>query len=66
MIIGGGNHAHFVDRGTKKRPHPITGTSGIMPAKHFWTDTEAIDGPKAISKIYEGVEKTVYRIKNCL
>lgn len=61
---GGGNHAHLVDRGTKKRPHPLTGNSGIMPANHFWIDTEMQDGDKAINKVYEGVERAVERMKS--
>lgn len=60
----GGNHAHLVDRGTKKRKHPITGTSGVMPANYFWTDTENIDRPKAVNEIFAGVEKAVKQINN--
>lgn len=60
----GGNHAHLVDRGTKKRPHPLTGTSGIMPANHFWINTEAQDSNKAINEVYMGIERAVNRLKN--
>lgn len=61
---GGGRHSHFVDRGTKERRHPITGTSGEMPANYFWSDTESIDYPKAVDEIFAGVEKAVQRIND--
>lgn len=30
-----GAHGHLLEFGTTQRPHPITGTSGIMPARPF-------------------------------
>lgn len=62
--IGGGNHAHLVDRGTKRRRHPLTGTSGIMPANSFWTDTHDQDSNKAVDRLMAGVERAVNRINN--
>ncbi len=66
MIIGGGNHAHIVDRGTKKRYLKTRGNKSVgeMPANRFWIDTEAQDGDVAISKVYEGIERAVNRITN--
>ncbi|MBK5721373.1 hypothetical protein JGH11_10860 [Dysgonomonas sp. Marseille-P4677] len=68
MLIGGGNHAHLVDRGTKDRYWKSKGSKyvGKMPATRFWSDTESQDYPQAINKLYEGVEEVVYRIKNRL
>lgn len=58
-----GHHAHLVDLGTQKRPHPITGTSGVMPANRFWSDTAEHDWNGAIGKVMEGIKRAVYRIK---
>lgn len=64
-FTGGGRHSHLVDRGTvDKRPHPITGTSGKMPANRFWSDTESVDMPKAIDQIFVGLEKAIDKINN--
>lgn len=60
----GGNHSHLVDRGTKKRQTKSGANRGIMPANHFWTDTENIDRPKAVNAIFAGVEKVVKQINN--
>lgn len=60
----GGNHSHLVDSGTKRRRHPITGTSGVMPANKFWEDTKRSEEPKAMKAIYEVVGKAVQRINN--
>lgn len=60
----GGNHSHLVDAGTKKRRHPITGTSGVMPANKFWADAAASEEGKAMDALYKGVERAVQRINN--
>lgn len=60
----GGNHSHLVDAGTKKRRHPITGTSGIMPANKFWSDAAVSEEGKAMDALYKGVERAVQRINN--
>ena len=59
-----GNHAHLVDRGTIRRIHPITGTSGVMPANHFWEDAINSEGKKALDTVYNGVEIAIQRIKD--
>jgi hypothetical protein len=63
---GGGSHAHLVDRGTderfwKTKSHKSTGR---VIGNAFWSDTEAQDYPKAIDKIYEGIERAVNRVNN--
>lgn len=58
-----GHHAHLVDLGTKKRPHPIAGSSGIMPASRFWSDTAEQDWKGAMDILKSGVERAVNRIK---
>ena len=65
-----GRHAHLVDRGTKERTRSKVGgyykggkkTTGVMPAKYFWTDTQAADYPAAMDKLYLGIERAVIRI----
>ena len=57
-----GHHAHLVDRGTVKRPHPITGTSGIMPANRFWSDTADQDWKKGMDVMMATVQRAVTRI----
>ena len=57
-----GHHAHLVDRGTVKRPHPITGTSGIMPANRFWSDTADQDWKKGMDMMMATVQRAVTRI----
>lgn len=59
---GKGHHSHLVDLGTRKRPHPISGTSGIMPASRFWTDTAELDWSHAMEKVMEGIERAMDRI----
>lgn len=58
-----GHHAHLVDKGTTKRKHPITGTSGVMPANYFWNDTAEQDWRQAMEKVMDGIERAVFRIK---
>ncbi|MFV0326886.1 MAG: hypothetical protein ACK5LF_21320 [Bacteroides xylanisolvens] len=62
MIIGGGNHAHLVNQGTKKRKTKSGVNRGVMPANYFWTDTESIDYNKAIEKVFLGVAAAVNKI----
>ena len=57
-----GYHAHLVDRGTQKRPHPITGSSGIMPANYFWSDTASQEYSTAIDMMKETISRAVTRI----
>jgi hypothetical protein len=35
-----------------------------MVGNAFWGDTESQDYPKAMDKLYEGIEKAVNRINN--
>ena len=57
-----GHHAHLVDRGTGNRPHPLTGTSGIMPANYFWTNAYDTEQSRAAGEIREGIRRCVERI----
>ena len=59
----GGSHAHLVDMGTTLRPHPVTGTSGRMPANRFWTDTRSQDMPRAMLEVEKGLAQFVQRVK---
>lgn len=68
--IAGGNHAHLVDRGTKKRwtkkgyyrgsvakKNPQTGTN-------FWTNAVEQEGPKVLNKIINSLDRKLTSIKN--
>lgn len=57
-----GHHSHLVDLGTKKRKHPITGTSGVMPSNSFWTDTANEDLEKASKRLFDAIERAKNRI----
>lgn len=63
---GGGSHAYWIDRGTnnrylkKKDNKPV----GAVKPNRFWSDTEAIDYPQAIDKLYVGIERAVDKISN--
>lgn len=60
----GGNHAHLVDRGTKRRYTKSGAHRGIMPANRFWTDAKESEEGKAVQAVYNGVKKCVERINN--
>lgn len=59
-----GAHSHLVNSGTKRRRHPITGTSGVMPANSFWSDAKTSEEGKAMNALYKGVERAVQRINS--
>lgn len=61
-----GSHAHLIDRGTDKRYQLTKGGKyvGSVKASRFWTQTEAEDHPKAMDKLYQGIERAVNRINN--
>lgn len=60
----GGNHSHLVDMGTKVRKTKRGANRGIMPTNHFWTDARISEEGKAMSVLYQGVQKAVQRINN--
>lgn len=59
-----GRHSHLVDLGSVKRYRKNGATTGIMPANRFWSDTRDIDTPKALDKVYDGIESAVERINS--
>lgn len=58
----GGNHAHLVDEGTKRRYTKSGRDRGVMPGNRFWSDTKETEENKAMQAVYEGVKKVVQRI----
>lgn len=60
----GGNHAHLVDAGTKVRTTKGGANRGIMPANRFWSDAKVSEENRAMSALYQGVQKAVQRINN--
>lgn len=62
----GGSHAHLIDQGTNQRYWKTRGRKyvGLVTATRFWSDTEAMDYPKAMDKLYLGIEKAVNRISS--
>lgn len=59
-----GRHSHLVDSGSSRRPHPITGNSGVMPSNNFWSDSHASEEGKAMDVLYKVVENAVQRINS--
>lgn len=62
----GGSHASLIDRGTKDRYWKTKKrkyVGRVLPSL-FWTDTETMDYPKAMDKLYLGIEKAVSRISS--
>ena len=60
----GGNHSHLVDAGTKIRRTKSGANRGIMPANNFWSDTKVSEESRAMSALYQGVQRAVQRINN--
>lgn len=58
----GGNHAHLVDRGTKRRYTKDGRNRGVMPSNRFWSDAQETEENKAMQAIYQGIQKVVQRI----
>lgn len=58
-------HAHFIDLGTSERRHKKGKKkyTGKVIGNFFWTTTKRQDDNQALNKIYEGIEKTVNKIK---
>lgn len=61
-----GSHAHLIDKGTnnrywktKKRKYVGKNTPNL-----FWTDTKELDYPKAMNKVYDGIEKAINKISS--
>jgi hypothetical protein len=62
----GGSHAYLVDRGTDNRYWKTKKGKSVgrgLP-NSFWSDTEAQDYPRAMDKLYRGIENAVNRINN--
>jgi len=61
-FTGKGHHSHLVDLGTRRRPHPLSGNSGVMPGSHFWSDTAEQDWKGAMDKVLSSIDRAVNRI----
>lgn len=71
---GGGSHSHLVDRGTderywkarnyKNKQGTYRKSTGRGIGNAFWIDTESQDHPKAMDKLYVGIERAVNRISS--
>ena len=66
--IGGGNHAHLIDRGTDKRYTRKGAYRGSISkgnpnvGSSFWTDAVMIEGPRAENTLMNGVYETISKI----
>lgn len=60
----GGNHSHLVDSGTKVRRTKSGANRGIMPANRFWSDAKVSEEGRAMSALYQGVQRAVQRINS--
>ena len=59
-----GNHAHLVDRGTKRRYTKAGMNRGAMPGNRYWDDAKQTEESKAIQAIYQSMQKVVQRIND--
>lgn len=59
-----GNHAHFVDLGTKDRYTKKGYYRGKMPAFYFWTDARVSEEKAAAQAVYNGVSEAIARIQS--
>lgn len=55
-------HAHLVDLGTAERERQNGGSTGKMPALHFWTDTRNEDMDRAVDAVLEGTEQAILKM----
>lgn len=60
---GGGNHAHLVDLGTKRRYTKLGKHRGTMPGNRFWTQTKQSASSAAGRHVLRGIEEAVLSIK---
>lgn len=60
----GGNHAHLVDRGTKKRYTKSGASRGVMPGNNFWEDARNTEEEKAMQAVHKGIQRAVQRIND--
>lgn len=60
---GVGNHAHLVDKGTKRRYTKGGAYRGIMPASYFWTSAVQASTPSVNKAIESGVLNWVQDLK---
>lgn len=58
----GGNHAHLVDKGSKRRYTKSGEYRGAMPANSFWTDAKTTEENKAMQRMQESIQKAIQRI----
>jgi hypothetical protein len=55
-------HAYIVDAGTDERSRGSKGSTGKMPALHYWTDTRDADMGGAIDEVLRGTEEAIIKI----
>ena len=55
-------HAYIVDAGTDERERNGKGSTGKMPALHYWTDTKNEDMGRAIDEVLKGTEDAILKI----
>lgn len=60
---GGGNHAHLVDRGTKRRYTKTGKNRGVMPANRFWTSTKLTEVGQVERLVRQGLEQAIAKIQ---
>mgnify|MGYP001268515453 CR=1 FL=1 len=55
-------HAFIVDLGTGERSRSDKGSTGIMPALKYWTDTRNEDMDSAVDAVLKGTEQALLKI----
>lgn len=57
-----GAHAWLVDLGTAERSRETLGSTGKMPALHYWTDTRNENMDRAVDEVLKGTEDAITKI----
>ena len=55
-------HAYIVDSGTGERERKSGGSTGVMPALRYWTDTKNQDTGRALELVEAAIAKAVVKM----
>ena len=55
-------HAYIVDSGTGERGRKSVGSTGVMPALRYWTDTKNQDTGRALELVEAAIAKAVVKM----
>lgn len=55
-------HAYIVDSGTDERERKSGGSTGVMPALKYWTDTKNQDTDRALELVENSIAKAITKM----